>query len=56
MVPVHQQDGDEDCGDFAIAFAVELAFGGDPRTITYEQDCMRNHLEYCISHGKLSLW
>ena len=27
MVPVHQS---EDCGDFA--FAVELAFGGDPRT------------------------
>ena len=53
MVPVHQQDGGEDCGAIAIAFAVELAFGGDSRTIMYEQESMRNHLEYCISHGHL---
>ena len=45
MVPVHQQEGSEDCGVFAIAYAVELI---------YRQESMRSHLESCLCEGKLS--
>ena len=51
MVPVHQQEGSEDCGVFAIAYAVELAFGGDPRAVIYRQESMRSHLESCLCEG-----
>ena len=54
MVPVHQQVGSEDCGVFAIAYAVELAFGGDPRAVIYRQESMRSHLESCLCEGKPS--
>ena len=54
MVPVHQQEGSEDCGVFAIAYAVELAFGCDPRAVIYRQESMSSHLESCLCEGKLS--
>ena len=55
MVPVHQQEGSEDCGVFAIAlYAVELAFGGDLRAVIYRQERMCSHLESCLCEGKLS--
>ena len=53
-VPVHQQEGSEDYGVFAIAYAVELAFGGDPRAVIYKQESMSSHLESCLCEGKLS--
>ena len=40
---MHQeQRGVTDCGLFAIAYAVELAYGCDPATIVYDQSSMRN--------------
>ena len=55
MVPVHQQEGSEDCGVFAIAFAVELVFGGDPRAVIQRQESMRSHLESYLSEGNFHL-
>ena len=54
MVPVHQQEGSEDYGVFAIAFTVELAFGSDPHAVIHRQESMRSHLESCLCEGKLS--
>ena len=48
LVPIHQQKGGEDCDVFAVAFTVELAFGGDPHTICYKQEAMRDHLKCCL--------
>ena len=45
--------GSNDCSIFAIAFAVALCSGKDPRMETYEQNKMRNHLHQCFSVGKL---
>ncbi len=42
---VQQQEGADDCGVFAIAFAVEVAFGGNPSKVIYKQEEMRNHFE-----------
>ena len=42
---VQQQTGSLDCGLFAIANAVHLAFGKQPETISYNQNFMRQHLE-----------
>ena len=33
---MHQQANRVDCGVFASAFAVDLAFGNDPETKSYE--------------------
>ena len=44
----------EDCGVFAVAFLVELAFGSDPRAVIYRQDIIRSHLESCLCEGKLT--
>ena len=41
---VQQQPNGNDCGVFAIAFAVSLLFGLKPNTIRYEHSLMRNHL------------
>ena len=50
---VQQQDGDKDCGLFAIAFATELAFGGDLTHVQYKQDAMRDHLVRCLELKKM---
>ena len=56
ILPVHvpsvqTQEGSSDCGLFAIAFAVEIAFHGVQNAIsaTFKQDHMRAHLEKCIA-------
>lgn len=51
---VQQQEGADDCGVFAIAFAVEVAFGGNPSKVIYRQEAMRNHLEDSFNNRKLS--
>ena len=40
-----------DCGLFAIAFATEVAYGGDPVVVSYQQAEMRNHLLLCFEKG-----
>ena len=48
MVHVQQQQGYNDCGLFAIAFAVALCNGLDPATLTFQQPAMRSHLKTCL--------
>ena len=38
-----QQNGDSDCGLFAIAFAVHLALGDDVAGLNFDQSKMRQH-------------
>jgi Ulp1 family protease len=53
----HKQHGSADCGVFAIAYAVEVAMGTDPKelpSISFQRTAMRVHLEgifdsQCIS-------
>ena len=51
---VQQQKGIHDCGIFAIAFAVELAFGGNPTKVLYKQHSMRQHLESILDRQFIS--
>ncbi len=41
-------------GVFAIAFAVEVAFGGNPSKVIYKQEEMRNHFEDSFKNRQLS--
>ena len=52
-VSVQQQSGGSDCGVFAIAFAVALAHGQDPATLTFNQGVMREHLRFCLQTKKM---
>ena len=53
MSNVQQQFGSSDCGLFAIAFTVHLAFGDDPQHIAFEQSQMRPHLLKCFQRKKM---
>ena len=46
--PVQQQGNGVDCGLFAIAFAVILAFGDKPKMISYDERNLRRHLVECL--------
>ena len=48
IAPVQQQRGVSDCGVFAIAFAISLAYGDQPQTQLYTQSKMRKHLVDCL--------
>ena len=53
-MPVHQQHGGADCGLFAGAFAVDLAYGNSPESLVYNQRVMRAHLTKCFANGKIT--
>ena len=57
---VQQQKGSVDCGLFAIAFAVELAFNGlnieDIQVINFDQDKMTEHLDKCLKGNKFEVF
>ena len=53
---VQRQGNGVDCGVFAIAFAVELAFGESPEKKLLEPNSMRNHLSGCLKKGEFSLF
>ena len=48
-----KQVGVKDCGVFAIATATLLANGGDPSSVIYKQQCMREHLLNCFEDSHL---
>ena len=52
MQKVQKQQGSDDCGLFAIAFAVSLARKVDPVRIYFMQSQMRSHLMNCFQEGK----
>ncbi|XP_038069265.1 uncharacterized protein LOC119738441 [Patiria miniata] len=45
---MHRQRGSSDCGVFAVAYATEMAFQGNPELVVYEQKRLRRHLEACL--------
>lgn len=51
---MHRQRGSSDCGVFALAYATELAFKGDPELVVYEQKRLRLHLKDCLEAMKMS--
>ena len=48
------QPNSSDCGLYAIAFAVSLAYGKDPVYIQYDNKLMRSHLLKCIKNNKIT--
>ena len=51
--PVQQQDGDDDCGVFAIAFALHAILGDDLKNVEFDQSQMRSHLLDCLRKKEL---
>ena len=49
---VQKQQGSDDCGLFAIAFAVSLARKTDPSQVCFMQSQMRSHLINCFQEGR----
>ena len=56
FVPVQQQTNDSDCGVFAVAFAVSLALGRNPKHVTFHTSRMRPHLAGCLKAQKISMF
>ena len=56
MVDVQCQKGTKDCGLFAIAVLTSFLFGEDPGKVVYKQEKLSEHLIYCFTAGKLSLF
>ena len=54
--PVQVQQGMNDCGLFAIAFATSIASGQDPQSLKYDQKLMRNHLLKCFQNNSIDLF
>ena len=50
---IHQQDGNEDCGLYAIVIATLLAFEGDEKALLdhkFDQSKLRPHLCHCLEN------
>ena len=48
LIPCQKQKNGNDCGVFAIAFLTSLAFGTDPRTVSFDHKKIREHLKQCL--------
>ena len=48
------QSGSKDCGLFAVAYAVEIAYGNDPAKFIFKQSAMRQHLHNCLTSKSMS--
>ena len=48
------QLGSKDCGLFAIAYAVEIAYGNDPAEFIFKQSDMRQHLHNSLTSKSMS--
>ena len=53
-VDMNKQKGGHDCGLFAIASAVCLSNGGDPRKQAFDQSVTREHLALCVDCEEIS--
>ena len=52
IVPIHKQQGTQDCGLYSIAVCVSLAFKLKPELLKFDQSAMRGHLVDCIETEK----
>ena len=48
------KSGSKDCGLFAIAYAVKIAYGNDPAKFIFKQSYMRQHLHNCLRSKSMS--
>ncbi len=46
--PAQGQTNDKDCGVFAVAFAMALCNEMVPEELTFYQERMRGHLQFCL--------
>ena len=53
MVNLQRQTNSYDCGVFCVAFATELAYGGDPAKCSWYLSRMRSHLIQGLENQKL---
>ena len=53
QVSCHKQTGSNDCGVFAIAYAVSVLHGISPDSVIFDQSKMRAHLVQCFQEGEL---
>ena len=54
MVNLQRQTNSYDCGVFCVAFATELAYGGDPAKCSWYLSRMRSHLIQGLENRKAS--
>ena len=54
FVRVQETFGQNDCHLFALAYAITLLNDKNPQNIKYEQICMKQHLDQCLSKNHLS--
>ena len=50
---VQQQIGGNDCGLFALAFAISLCYNDVPSLMFYDQISLRNHYAKCIEDNEI---
>ena len=53
-IEVQHQNGVDDCGLFATAFAEALSAGKDPHLLSFDQKTMRQHLQFNLEGGTIS--
>ena len=53
-VNVDRQTNFSDCGVYALAFAAELAHGGDSAHYFWDEEGMRNHIIRCLEESYVS--
>ena len=56
MVGTQRQTGAQDCGLFAIAFVISIAFAQDPGKMTYNQSKMREHSIKCLNKKAIQVF
>ena len=56
MLECQKQKGGTDCGLVSIAYAIAIAHGVDPTSVTLNQAAMRSHLIKCFEEENLSLF
>ena len=55
-VNVALQSGSTECGLYAIAIMMALAFGEDPALLVFDQNSLRGHLGECFETGNIQLF
>ena len=53
-IPVQQQEGSVDCGVLAVTYAFHAAQGDKVKSLCFQQDEMRKHLQECLEQQELT--